>query len=350
MRKILRKGFQKFEIIEWNEIRTDDTLVMFPNKLSAINFLRGFMHDHFNMMTLRSLSLKNIQNTLKDNEVIDHLAWQLMSREIRIAVSSSVILTGGARKSSSGTGKETDSAPVTSEQMEAPIEPEKKPEEKNEKKLESSEVNGVNLDTLGAVINKQGEYHGYEKTDFGYVQTDPTQPGPDYLLLIEDPKKMTDKQKHYMRNIELAKLIREGKIPTHLDEFMKSESKNYRLLPEGKSVYHMNGENGGYNVKLVNSRKLHGYGAGELEVVYSTVTGKLDLSAENMPTINRAGPDKTWGHFKKDVKPYWSYKNTPHDSTSWYRRRRGPGSPDQSDLEKKAVYDNVREKLGKKKP
>jgi hypothetical protein len=217
--------------------------------------------------------------------------------------------------------------------------------------LESSEVNGVNLDSLGAAIDKPGEYPGYAKTDYGYVQSDPIQPGPDYLLLIEDPKKMTEQQKHYMRNIELAELIREGRIPTHLDEFMDCEYDNYRLLPEGESKYHMNGENGGYNVKLVSDESLHGYEEGQLEVVYSTVTGKLDLSAENMPTINRIGPGEklwhvkeNWGHYSKDVKPYGAYKNTPHDSTSWFRRRI-PASPDQSDAKKKAVYDNLRKEL-----
>lgn len=216
--------------------------------------------------------------------------------------------------------------------------------------LESSEVNGVNLDTLGATINKPGEYPGYERTDYGYVQSDPTQPGPDYLLLIEDPKKMTDQQKHYMRNIELAGLIREEKIPTHLDEFMKSDYYNYRLLPEGQSKYHMNGEDGGYNVKLVNDRSLHGYKKGALEVVYNTVTGKLDLSAENMPTINDTGPDKKWDHLKDDVVPYWSYKNTPNDSTGWLKRLTGPFpfSIDQSDADKKAAYDTVRKYLGEK--
>jgi hypothetical protein len=206
------------------------------------------------------------------------------------------------------------------------------------------------LDTLGAVIGKPGKYPGYEKIEYGYVQTDPTQAGPDYLLLIEDPKKMTDPQKHYMRNIELSELIREGKIPTHLDEFKKTESANYRLLPEDQSKYHMNGDNGGYNVKFVNSKKLHGYGVGELEVVYSTVTGKLDLSAENMPTINRADPDKTWEHITKDMDPYLKYKNTPLDSTNLYGRTFGAVWPDQSDSVKKAVYDKVREDFEVKQP
>jgi hypothetical protein len=213
--------------------------------------------------------------------------------------------------------------------------------------LASSEVNGLNIDSLGARINKPGKYTGYEKTEYGYVQSHPAQPGPDYLLLIDDPKKMTDQQKHFMRNIELAQLIREGKIPTHLDDFMDSEYDKYRLLAEGKSKYHMNGENGGYNVKLVNDKRLHGYEKGELEVVYSTVTGKLDLSAENMPTINRADPDNIWEHFKEDMVPYYSYKNTPHDSIGWLKRRTGPFSIDQSDADKKKVYDLFRENFGK---
>lgn len=208
-----------------------------------------------------------------------------------------------------------------------------------------SEKNGVNLDTLGAVVDKPGDYPGYKKTAYGYIQTDPTQAGPDFLLLVEDPNKMTYEQKHYYRNVELANLIRDDKIPTHLDKYMESDAASYKLLPEKQSIYHMNGENGAYNVKLVNDKKLHGYGRGELETVYSTVDGKLDLSTQNMPTLNRAGPDQTIGHFVKDVDPYWALGNTPHDPTSPYRRVRGP-SYDQSDPEKKAAYKAIRKKLG----
>jgi hypothetical protein len=73
-----------------------------------------------------------------------------------------------------------------------------KSQEKTEVTLESSEVNGLNIDSLGARIKKSGKYTGYQKTEYGYVQTDPAHPGPDYLLLIDDPQKMTDQQKHFM--------------------------------------------------------------------------------------------------------------------------------------------------------
>lgn len=210
-----------------------------------------------------------------------------------------------------------------------------------------NEVNGLNLDTLGAVTDKPIDHLGYEKTDYGYIQIDPTEPGPDYYLLIKDPEKMTDKQKHYFRNVEYAELIRKGKIPTDLDEFLKYEVSHYNLLPEGKSSYHMGGENGGYNIKLVNNHEYKGYDIGQLEVVYSTVTGKLDLSPENMPTLNDAGPHIWDEHFSKDMIPYYSSGNTPHDKGTAMGRL-SPGKNkigDQNDPVKMDNYLKIRERI-----
>lgn len=90
MRRVLRKGFQKFQIIDWHERHPDDSFKKFRNKFSALGFLRGFMGDHSNMMTLRSILGGGLFNAdfsrLSDHDVLDQLAWRLVSGQIRITV------------------------------------------------------------------------------------------------------------------------------------------------------------------------------------------------------------------------------------------------------------------------
>ncbi len=60
----------------------------FEDRFSALDFLREFLHDHNSMMALRRiLSEGNYfanHSQLGDHEVVDHLAGQLVSGNIRI--------------------------------------------------------------------------------------------------------------------------------------------------------------------------------------------------------------------------------------------------------------------------
>jgi hypothetical protein len=78
VRRVLRRRFQKFEILEWYESQPDDTLKKFHDKFFALDFIRGFMHDHLNMMALRDILAQvpshGDLSRLKDHEVLDKLA------------------------------------------------------------------------------------------------------------------------------------------------------------------------------------------------------------------------------------------------------------------------------------
>lgn len=89
MRRVLRRGFQAFQILEWHKSQPDDTFKEFADKFSALDFLRGFMHDHLNMTALRDILAQvpshGDLSRLKDHEVLDQLAWRLVSGRVKIA-------------------------------------------------------------------------------------------------------------------------------------------------------------------------------------------------------------------------------------------------------------------------
>ncbi|MBC2694622.1 MAG: hypothetical protein HF982_04965 [Desulfobacteraceae bacterium] len=88
MRRVLRSGLRAFKILDWQEIQPEETCKEFQDEFSAIDFLRGFMHDHFNMMTLRDILAERFGRTnlsgLNDHKVIEQLARQLNFGYIRI--------------------------------------------------------------------------------------------------------------------------------------------------------------------------------------------------------------------------------------------------------------------------
>lgn len=88
MRKILRSGFQKIEILKWYESDTTDSFMEFRDAFSALNFLRKFMHDHFNMVLLRNTLAEALSYTsisrLTDHEILQQLAWQIVRGYIKL--------------------------------------------------------------------------------------------------------------------------------------------------------------------------------------------------------------------------------------------------------------------------
>ena len=63
MRRTLKKGFEKFEILEGRERKPDDALKKFQNKAVAISFLKGFMRDNFNVTTLCNMIKSKLPHT-----------------------------------------------------------------------------------------------------------------------------------------------------------------------------------------------------------------------------------------------------------------------------------------------
>ena len=83
----LQKGFQRFEILEWYETRSEDSFKEFWDKFSAIAFLNGFLNNTFNMVSLRTLAGKRFCRTklsrLNDFLIIDQVARCLVSGQLK---------------------------------------------------------------------------------------------------------------------------------------------------------------------------------------------------------------------------------------------------------------------------
>jgi hypothetical protein len=129
---------------------------------------------------------------------------------------------------------------------------------------------------------------------------------------------------HYFRNCfsrapnklsEMVELITEGK-----DNIF-----GWRLLPPGKSEYHMYGTDGEYNLKFVSSN-MH------FEVVYNKNGEKLTENNDpiNMGTFNYATNDAEDDHLVYDMRPYFKWNNTV----------RAKEIADRTELEKKNISEN----------
>ena len=103
MRRVLRRGSQTIELIPRHETPTADTVLVFHDTLSALDFLHTFMYDPLSMMTLRSSLTEELPSTdlagLDDQEVLEQLASRLVYGNLRIvpfAPSQPAIQAGGA--------------------------------------------------------------------------------------------------------------------------------------------------------------------------------------------------------------------------------------------------------------
>ncbi|WFD11801.1 hypothetical protein [Tepidibacter hydrothermalis] len=113
------------------------------------------------------------------------------------------------------------------------------------------------------------------------------------------------KDLHYFRNTL-------NRTPKTLEEMLKlnkklSKKRKWRLLGPEKSIFHMYGKDGIFNLKFVSHD-------GKFEAVYNK-KGELLTEANdsiNMGTYNYADPDDTIKHFIYDVVPYLKWGNTPN--------------------------------------
>ena len=88
MRRVLRKGFQNYEVLEWHACRPEDTCKEFRDRFAALNFLCSFMCDSLSMMNLRSIfyggSYNGGSTRLNDHQMLEHLALRLVAGQLRI--------------------------------------------------------------------------------------------------------------------------------------------------------------------------------------------------------------------------------------------------------------------------
>lgn len=112
-----------------------------------------------------------------------------------------------------------------------------------------------------------------------------------------------NKELHYFRNLL-------NRAPRTLDEMLRFNENlpskiKWRLLEPEKSVFHMYGKGGEFNLKFVSYD-------GKFEAVYNK-NGELLTKANdqiNMGTYNYADPDDGIKHFIYDVVPYFKWGNT----------------------------------------
>ena len=90
MRRVIRKGFQNYEVLEWHACRPEDTCQEFRDRFSALNFLCSFMRDSLSMMNLRSIfyggSYNGGSTRLNDHQMLEQLASRLLTGQIKITM------------------------------------------------------------------------------------------------------------------------------------------------------------------------------------------------------------------------------------------------------------------------
>ena len=88
MRKVLRKGFQKIEILKRHESRPGESFKIFRDRFSALNYLNPFMRDPLSIINIRrnlcGSSLNRDFFRLSDHQVLEQLAWRLASGQFMI--------------------------------------------------------------------------------------------------------------------------------------------------------------------------------------------------------------------------------------------------------------------------
>jgi hypothetical protein len=89
-----------FEIVDRFSVREDDILADFRDRTSALSFLRGFRHEYFGMKRLRDIlardSLGSHLYSFSDNEILEQIAWGLVSGRLKVVVAEDEI-HGSAR-------------------------------------------------------------------------------------------------------------------------------------------------------------------------------------------------------------------------------------------------------------
>ena len=140
MRRILESNTRRVEILRLHERDAADVPMRFGDRLLTLDFLRVFMRDPMNMMTLRNALAEVFPvmdiSRLTDDETLQRFSWQIADRyfELVLRVEGISHLVGVGAGESSEAGSEADSeaaggadetaqeAPVTSVPA-APIAP-----------------------------------------------------------------------------------------------------------------------------------------------------------------------------------------------------------------------------------
>jgi hypothetical protein len=90
LRRVLRKGLQNFEVLEWHESHPEDTCKEFRDRFAALNFLRPFLRDSQSMMHLRRIFCGSCYNgvttRLNDHQILEQIASRLVAGQVKIVM------------------------------------------------------------------------------------------------------------------------------------------------------------------------------------------------------------------------------------------------------------------------
>jgi hypothetical protein len=88
VRTELRRGFQNFEVLPWDECGAEDVVVEFPDRYSALEFLSRFLWDPQSMAGIRGIlgpvSLYGDVSEWSDEEVLEQFSWELVCGRFKI--------------------------------------------------------------------------------------------------------------------------------------------------------------------------------------------------------------------------------------------------------------------------
>jgi hypothetical protein len=88
VRRILYRGPQAIALLRWPEPHTLDECLEFRDTSAAVDFLRTFMGDPVSMMSLRDVLAEELGSIdivgWQDAEVVDLLAWRVVSGQIKL--------------------------------------------------------------------------------------------------------------------------------------------------------------------------------------------------------------------------------------------------------------------------
>ena len=93
---ILRNNYQVFQIVHFEKVQEEDTVIEFFDASSAAAFLYGFMSDYFNIISLRKLAgclLSQDLSRINDHEIIKQIALRIASGSLRIIAQSAPLPT-----------------------------------------------------------------------------------------------------------------------------------------------------------------------------------------------------------------------------------------------------------------
>ena len=88
MKRVIRRGSHRIEILKWYECGPDNTCMEFDSPVSAFTFLCGFTPNHFNMLTLRNVLADGLYCAdifrATDHEICQQVACQIAHAYIKL--------------------------------------------------------------------------------------------------------------------------------------------------------------------------------------------------------------------------------------------------------------------------